>query len=82
MIEAMKPLATLVVATALGTGAALAAESLSKDLTSTLALLGLPCGQVVSAQRLGENDYLATCRNKNRYRVYINDKGRVVAEKR
>lgn len=59
-----------------------AAETLSKDLTSTIALLGLPCGQVVGSQRLGENDYLATCSNKMRYRVYINDQGRVVAEKR
>lgn len=59
-----------------------AAEELAKDLTSTIALLGLPCGRVVSAQRLGENDYLATCQNKMRYRVYLNAQGRVVAEKR
>ena len=44
--------------------------------------LGLPCGQVISAQRLGDNDYLATCKDKNRYRVYVNAQGRVVAEKR
>jgi len=37
---------------------------------------------VVSAKRLGENDYLATCQNKLRYRVYVNAQGRVVAEKR
>lgn len=67
---------------ALGAGAAAAADELAKDLTSTIALLGLPCGQVVSAQRLGENDYLATCKDKNRYRVYVNAQGRVVAEKR
>lgn len=59
-----------------------AAETLSRDLTSTIALLGLPCGRVVSAQRLGENDYLATCQDKNRYRIYLNPQGRVVAEKR
>jgi hypothetical protein len=63
-------------------GPSLAADGLSKDLTSTIALLGLPCGQVVSAKRLGDNDYLATCTDKNRYRVYVNAKGRVVAEKR
>lgn len=67
---------------ALGAGPALAADELAKDLTSTIALLGLPCGQVVGAQRLGENDYLATCSNKMRYRVYINAQGRVVAEKK
>jgi len=59
-----------------------AADTLSRDLTSTIALLGLPCGKVVSAQKLGENDYLATCSNKMRYRVYVNAQGRVVAEKR
>lgn len=59
----------------------LAADPLTKDLTSTIALLGLPCGQVVSAKRQGENDYLATCSNKMRYRVYMNAQGRVVAEK-
>ena len=59
-----------------------AADTLSKDLTSTIALLGLPCGKVVSAQKLGENDYLATCSNKMRYRVYVNKQGRVVAEKK
>jgi hypothetical protein len=41
----------------------------------------LPCGQVVSAQRLKDNDYLATCKDKNRYRVYVNAEGRVVAQK-
>ncbi len=59
----------------------LAADDLAKDLTSTIALLGLPCGQVVSAQRLKDNDYLATCKDKNRYRVFVNAEGRVVAQK-
>ena len=59
----------------------LAADDLAKDLTSTIALLGLPCGQVVSAQKLKDNDYIATCRDKNRYRVFINADGRVVAQK-
>ncbi|MNC87335.1 hypothetical protein D3C83_30540 [compost metagenome] len=58
-----------------------AADTLAKDLTSTIALLGLPCGQVVSAQRLKDNDYIATCQDKNRYRVFINAQGRVVAQK-
>lgn len=81
MIKTMKDTAAIVVIAALSAGPALAAEELSKDLTSTIALLGLPCGQVVSAKRLGENDYLATCKDKNRYRVYVNAQGRVVAQK-
>jgi hypothetical protein len=62
---------------------ALAADdvSLLKDLTSVIALLGLPCGQVVSATRLKDNDHVATCSDGNRYRVFVNAEGRVVAQK-
>ncbi len=66
---------------ALLAGPAYAQDTLAKDLTSTIALLGLPCGKVVSSKRLKDNDYLAVCSDKNRYRVYINEKGRVVAQK-
>ena len=55
--------------------------TLLKDLTSVIALLGLPCGQVVSATRLKDDDHIATCRDGNRYRVFINAEGRVVAQK-
>ena len=55
--------------------------ALLKDLTSVIALLGLPCGQVVSATRLKDNDHLATCKDGNRYRVFVNAEGRVVAQK-
>jgi hypothetical protein len=82
MIDAMRRTARVLAIAAFGAGAAAAADDLAKDLTSTIALLGLPCGQVISAQRLGDNDYLATCKDKNRYRVYVNAQGRVVAEKR
>ena len=65
-------------------GAALAADNgaLARDLTATISLLGLPCGQVVNVVTQGNRDYLATCSDKNRYRVYVNAQGRVVAEKR
>lgn len=55
--------------------------ALLKDLTVVIVLLGLPCDQVVSATRQAENDHIATCSNGNRYRVYINAEGRVVAQK-
>lgn len=58
-----------------------AADTLAKDLTSTIALLGLPCGQVVSAKKLADNDYVATCKDGNIYRVFVNAQGRVVAQK-
>ena len=63
---------------------ALAAENaaLLKDLTSVIALLGLPCGEVVSAKKLKDDDHMATCKDGNVYRVYLNAQGRVVAEKK
>jgi hypothetical protein len=64
----------------LATAPAAAADdaTLLKDLTSVIALLGLPCGRVVSATAVKD---IATCQDGNRYRVFINADGRVVAEK-
>jgi hypothetical protein len=79
------PACILIVAlTALFTGPSRAAEdvSLLKDMTSVIALLGLPCGQVVSVKTQGDNDHLMSCQDGNRYRVFLNAEGRVVAEKR
>lgn len=53
----------------------------TRDLTAVIALQGLPCGQVVSATAQGENDFLATCENGFRYRVWANAEGRVVVDK-
>jgi len=55
--------------------------ALLKDLTSVILLLGLPCEQVVSAKRQADNDHIALCKNGNRYRVFVNTEGRVVAQK-
>ena len=55
--------------------------ALLKDLSSVIALLGLPCGQVVSARRLKDDDHVATCKDGHRYRVFINAQGKVVAQK-
>ena len=68
---------------ALFAGPSPAAEdaALLKDLTSTIMVLGLPCGEVVSAARQTDNDHIATCKNGNRYRVFVNAEGRVVAQK-
>jgi hypothetical protein len=55
--------------------------ALLKDLSSVIALLGLPCGQVVSARRLKDDDHVATCKDGNRYRVFIDAQGKVVAQK-
>jgi len=51
-----------------------------KDLTAVIALQGQPCGQVVSAAKQGDNDYIASCQDGNRYRVFVKE-GRVVVQK-
>ena len=57
-------------------------EALKKDLTAVIALQGLPCGQVVTAEEKAETDYAVSCTDGNLYRVYLNPAGRVVVEKR
>jgi hypothetical protein len=57
-------------------------EALKKDLTSVIALQGLPCGQVVTVKTQAENDFAVTCKDDNKYRVYLNAAGRVLVEKR
>ncbi len=53
-----------------------------QDLTAVIALQGKPCGEVVRLETLGENDYIATCKDGNRYHVYVNKQGRVVVDKK
>ncbi len=55
--------------------------SFSKDLTATIALQGLPCDKVVDAKRNADSDYTATCRDGNRYHVFVDTAGRVVVKK-
>ena len=52
----------------------------AEDLTAVIALQAKPCGRVVNAAKRGEDDYIATCEDGNRYRVYVRE-GRVVVEK-
>jgi hypothetical protein len=75
-------LATLAVAAALAASAAAADDAtVKKDLTAVIALQGLPCGQVTEVRTLGDNDYIASCQDGNRYHVFVNAQGRVVAQK-
>jgi len=62
---------------------ALAADDAAqrRDLTAVIALNGKPCGEVVSYVVRGEKDFIATCKDGNKYRVYVNAEGRVVVEK-
>jgi len=56
-------------------------ESTKKDLFTVITLQGLPCGEVVSVVTRAENDHLASCKDGNRYRVFLNAEGRVVVER-
>ena len=56
--------------------------SSAADLKATIALHGMPCDQVTDVKRTGDSDYLAACKDGNRYHVFVNAQGRVVVEKR
>ena len=73
----------LTLATAMGSWASMAADDpgMGKDLSATIALQGLPCDKVVDAKRNGDSDYTATCKDGNRYHVFVNPQGRVVVQK-
>ena len=58
-----------------------AEDAFGKDLKATIALQGLPCDQVVDAKRNGDSDYTASCKDGNRYHVFVNPQGRVVVQK-
>ena len=68
---------------AFATTPALAADDPAqrKDLTAVIALHGLPCGEVVSYDAKGDKEFVATCKDGNRYHVFVNKDGRVVVEK-
>lgn len=74
--------ASLLVCAAITPTRAAESSALTKDLTASISLLGLPCGQVVNVSSQNDKDHLATCSDGNRYRVYVNAQGRVTAEKR
>jgi hypothetical protein len=52
-----------------------------KDLFTVITLQGLPCGEVVNVTTKGDNDHIASCKDGNRYHVFLNAEGRVVVEK-
>ena len=64
--------------------AALAADDATtrRDLFTVITLQGLPCGEVVSVTSNGQDDHVATCKDGNRYRVFLNAEGRVVVQKK
>jgi hypothetical protein len=45
----------------------------ARDLLTVITMEGLPCGEVVGAQRRTDEDYTVTCKTGDRYRVRILD---------
>ena len=63
------------------TGANAQAQSSGQDLKAAIALQGLPCDQVVDSRRNSDSDYTATCKDGNRYHIFVDASGRVVVRK-
>jgi hypothetical protein len=55
--------------------------AMKKDMFTVITLQGLPCGEVTSVTTRAENDHVASCKDGNRYHVFLNPQGRVVVEK-
>jgi hypothetical protein len=81
----MKPSVTFLALTTLclvGSAAVSAAdEPLGKDLKVTIVLHGYACDEIASSKRNADSDYTATCKDGNRYNVFVNPQGRVVVDK-
>ena len=60
---------------------AVADSSNAKDLQATIVLNGQPCDQIVDTKRNADSDYVATCKDGNRYHIFVNPQGRVVVQK-
>jgi hypothetical protein len=83
-VTSLRQLRMLIAAAATSYAGVMAAQgqeiSDADDLTAVIALQAKPCGRVVNAEKRGENDYVATCQDGNRYRVHVRD-GRVIVDK-
>ena len=77
------PFLLLVLSAASINGPLLAADdaSFAKDLTATIVLQGMACDKVVQSKRNGDSDYIALCKDGNRYHVFVNGNGRVIVQK-
>jgi len=75
--------ALVLTAGVLGSAPLLAADdaAMVKDLGVTIALHGMPCDKVVDVKRNGDSDYTASCKDGNRYHVFVDSTGRVVVKK-
>ena len=66
---------------ALLSGSPLFAADIGNDLKATIVLQGMACDEVAQQTRNGDSDYNVTCKDGNRYHVFVNAQGRVVVQK-
>ncbi len=55
--------------------------SFAQDMKATIVLHGMPCDEIANVKRNGDSDYTATCKDGNRYHVFVDAQGRVVVQK-
>ena len=67
--------------TALLAGSPLFAADIGNDLKATIVLQGLACDEVAQQTRNADSDYNVSCKDGNRYHVFVNAQGRVVVQK-
>ena len=67
--------------TALLVGSPLFAADIGNDLKATIVLQGLACDEVAQQTRNADSDYNVSCKDGNRYHVFVNAQGRVVVQK-
>lgn len=81
MLARFTLVATLV--TSLGASLVALADPASppQDLKAAIALQGFPCDQVVDSKRNADSDYTASCKDGNRYRIFVDPSGRVIVKK-
>jgi hypothetical protein len=58
-----------------------AEDPIGKDLKATIVLHGYACNEIANSTRNADSDYTATCKDGNRYRIFVNSQGRVVVQK-
>ena len=74
---------TLAMTTLLASAPSQGAEEppFAQDMKATIVLHGMPCDQIVDVKRNGDSDYTASCKDGNRYHVFVDAQGRVVVQK-
>jgi len=56
-------------------------DPIGKDLKATIVLHGYPCDEIANTKRNADSDYTATCKDGNRYHIFVSAQGRVVVQK-